>query len=136
MDVVALIGRIIFSGLFVAAGFAHLTQSKSMAGYAASRGVPQPRLAVLASGVLVLVGGLMVLLGIWLDLGAVLLVVFLVPTALLMHPFWKETDPMAKQNEMSSFQKDLALAGAALAILALYSGYAENLGITITGPLF
>jgi hypothetical protein len=43
---------------------------------------------------------------------------------------------MAKQNEMISFQKDIALAGAALIILALYSGYGEALGITITGPLF
>jgi uncharacterized membrane protein YphA (DoxX/SURF4 family) len=136
MDVVALIGRILFAALFLGSAFGHLTQSQAMAGYAGSRGIPQPRLAVLASGVLILVGGLLVLLGIWLDLGALLLVVFLVPTALLMHPFWKETDPMARQNEMVSFQKDLALAGAALLILALYGGYGADLGITITGPLF
>jgi putative oxidoreductase len=136
MDVVALIGRILFALLFLGSAYGHLTQSAAMAGYAASRGVPQPKLAVLASGVLILVGGLLVLLGLWMDLGALLLVIFLVPTAVLMHPFWKETDPMAKQNEMISFQKDIALAGAALIILALYSGYGEALGITITGPLF
>ena len=136
MDVVALIGRILFSLLFLGSAFGHLTQSEAMAGYAASRGLPQPRLAVLGSGVLILVGGLMVLLGIWLDLGALLLVIFLVPTAVLMHPFWKETDAMAKQTEMVSFQKDIALAGAALLILSLYAGYGADLGITITGPLF
>jgi uncharacterized membrane protein YphA (DoxX/SURF4 family) len=107
-----------------------------MAGYAASRGIPQARLSVLASGVLIIIGGLMVLLGLWIDLGALLLVLFLIPTAVLMHPFWKETDPMAKQTEMISFQKDVALGGAALVIFALYAGYGENLGITITGPLF
>jgi uncharacterized membrane protein YphA (DoxX/SURF4 family) len=136
MDVVALIGRILFAALFLGSAFGHLTQAEGMAGYAGSRGIPQPRLAVLASGVLILVGGLMVLLGVWLDLGALLLVVFLVPTAVLMHPFWTETDPMARQNEMVSFQKDIALAGAALLILALYAGHAEDLGLTITGPLF
>jgi putative oxidoreductase len=136
MDVVALIGRILFALLFLGSAYGHLTQSAAMAGFAASRGVPQPRLAVLASGALILVGGLLVLLGVWMDLGALLLVIFLVPTAVLMHPFWKETDPMAKQNEMISFQKDIALAGAALIILALYSGYGDGLGITITGPLF
>ena len=136
MDVVALIGRILFAALFLGSAFGHLTQSGAMAGYAGSRGIPQPRLAVLGSGVLILVGGLLVLLGIWLDLGALLLVVFLVPTAVLMHPFWKETDPMARQTEMVSFQKDIALAGAALLVLALYAGHAEDLGITITGPLF
>jgi putative oxidoreductase len=136
MDVVALIGRILFAALFLGSAFGHLTQSEAMAGYAGAKGVPQARLAVLVSGVLMAAGALLVLLGIWLDLGALLLVVFLVPTALLMHQFWKETDPMARQNEMVQFQKDLALAGAALVILALYGGYGADLGITITGPLF
>lgn len=136
MDVVALIGRILFAALFLGGGFAHLTQAEAMSGYAASRGVPQAKLATLVSGVLIIVGGLLVLLGLWLDLGALLLVVFLVPTAFLMHGFWKETDAQAKQMEMAQFQKDLGLAGAALLILGLYAGYGADLGITITGPLF
>lgn len=136
MDVVALIGRILFAALFIGSAFGHLTQSEAMAGYASSRGVPQAKLAVLGSGVLILIGGLLVLLGIWMDLGALLLVLFLLPTAVLMHPFWKETDPMAKQNEMVSFNKDVALAGAALLLFALYAGYGAELGITITDPLF
>lgn len=136
MDVVALIGRILFAALFIGSAFGHLTQSEAMAGYASSRGVPQAKLAVLGSGVLILIGGLLVLLGIWMDLGALLLVIFLLPTAVLMHPFWKETDPMAKQNEMVSFNKDVALAGAALLLFALYAGYGAELGITITDPLF
>jgi uncharacterized membrane protein YphA (DoxX/SURF4 family) len=136
MDVVALIGRILFAALFLGSAFGHLTQTEAMAGYAGAKGVPRPKPAVLVSGVLMAVGALLVLLGVWLDLGALLLAVFLVPTALLMHQFWKETDPMARQNEMVQFQKDLALAGAALLILALYGGYGADLGITITGPLF
>lgn len=136
MDVVALIGRILFVFLFIGSGFGHVAKTDAMAGYAASRGVPQAKLATIVSGVLIIVGGVLILLGLWIDLGALLLVIFLVPTAFLMHAFWKETDPMAKQNEMVAFQKDLGLAGAALLIFALYAGYGENLGITITGPLF
>jgi uncharacterized membrane protein YphA (DoxX/SURF4 family) len=136
MDVVALIGRILFVLLFLGSAVGHLTQADAMAGYAGAKGLPSPKLAVLGSGVLLLVGGLMVLLGVWMDLGLLLLVLFLIPTALLMHPFWKETEPMAKQAEMVNFQKNVALAGAALIIFALYTGYGENLGITITGPLF
>lgn len=136
MDVVALIGRILFVVLFLGSAFGHITKAETMGGYAASKGVPQAKLATIASGVLIAVGALMVLLGIWLDLGALLLVVFLVPTAFLMHAFWKETDPQSKQMEMIQFQKDLALAGGALLILALYAQYGEDLGLTITGPLF
>ena len=136
MDVVALIGRILFALLFLGSAVGHLTKADAMAGYAGSKGLPQPKLAVLGSGVLLLAGGLSVLLGVWMDLGALLLVLFLVPTALLMHTFWKETEPMAKQSEMVNFQKNISLAGAALIIFALYAGYGANLGITITDPLF
>jgi uncharacterized membrane protein YphA (DoxX/SURF4 family) len=62
-----------------------------MTGYAQSRGVPAARAAVLLGGLLLLLGGLSVLLGVWADLGALLLLVFLVPTAVLMHGFWKES---------------------------------------------
>lgn len=136
MDVIALIGRILFVALFIGSAVGHLTQTEAMAGYAASKGVPQAKLATLGSGVLMLVGALSVLLGVWADLGALLLVVFLVPTALLMHAFWKETDAQTKQLEMVSFNKDISLAGAALIIFGLYAGYGENLGLTITDPLF
>jgi putative oxidoreductase len=136
VDVVALIGRILFAAVFIGSSIGHLTQTQAMTGYAQSKGVPAARVAVLASGVLMLVGVLMVLLGIWADLGALLLVAFLVPTAFLMHPFWKETDPQAKIMEMVQFQKDLSLAGASLLIFALIIKLGDDLGLTITGPLF
>ncbi len=136
MDILVLIGRILFSALFLGSAVGHLTQTKAMAGYAASKNVPQAFAATLVSGLLIAAGGLMVLLGIWADLGALMLVVFLVPTALLMHPFWKESDPQTRQAEMIHFQKDIALAGAALMLFALISFAGDNLGLTITGPLF
>ena len=136
MDVVALIGRILFAAVFLASSFGHLTQTAAMAGYAGSKGVPQPKLAVMSSGVVMLVGIVLVVLGIWADLGALLLVVFLLPTAFLMHAFWRETDAQAKQLEMVQFQKDLALGGAALMIFALIVKLGDGLGLTITGPLF
>lgn len=136
MDVVALIGRILFALLFLGGGVNHILNAGAMGGYAAAKGVPQAKLATITSGVLILVGGLMVLLGVYVDLGALLLVVFLLPTAFLMHAFWKETDAMAKQAEQANFMKNVSLAGAALLILALYSQLGDNLGLTITGPLF
>jgi uncharacterized membrane protein YphA (DoxX/SURF4 family) len=135
MDVLVLIGRILFVLLFLGSGVAHLTQTKAMAGYAASRGLPAPVPATVFSGVLLLVGGLSVLLGIWPDLGALLLAVFLFPTAFLMHAFWKETEPQARQMEQTAFLKDVALGGAALMLLAFFGFMRDDLGLTITGPL-
>ncbi|MBF6299961.1 DoxX family protein [Nocardia amamiensis] len=135
MDVVVLIGRVLFVVLFLSSAFGHFAQTGAMAGYTQSRGVPMPTYAVLASGALLALGGLSVLLGVWADLGSLLLVVMLLPTAFLMHGFWKETDPQARQQEMIQFNKDLALAGAALMLFAFFA-HVDELGLTITGPLF
>ncbi len=137
MDIIALIGRILFALIFLGSGSTgHIGQRKGMAQYASSQGVPAAEPLVVGSGVLILVGGLMVALGIWGDLGALLLAVFLLPTAFLMHAFWKETDAQARQMEMIQFQKDLALGGAALLIFALIVKLGPDLGLTITDPLF
>ncbi|WP_433561819.1 DoxX family protein [Nocardia sp. CA-151230] len=136
MDVLVLIGRILFALLFLGSGFGHFAQRKTMAQYAQFRGLPMADLAVPASGVLLLAGGLSVLLGVWADLGALLLIVFLLPTAFLMHAFWKETDAEAKQAEMVNFNKDIALAGAALMLFAFFAHTGGDLGLTLTGPLF
>lgn len=135
MDVIVLIGRILFVALFLNSAVGHFVQRRHMAGFASSRGLPAAEFLVVASGVLQAVGGLMVLLGVWPDLGALFLVIFLVPTALLMHAFWKETDAQARQLEMIQFMKDVSLAGAALMLFAFFA-HTEDLGLTITGPLF
>jgi putative oxidoreductase len=136
VDVIVLVGRILFVFLFLSSSISHFAQRQTMAQYAGAKRVPAPMASVLGGGVLLLAGGLSILLGIWADLGALLLVIFLVPTALLIHNFWKETDPQARMNETIQFSKDLALAGAALMLFAFFSYVGNDLGLTITGPLF
>lgn len=133
MEYVFLIARILFAALFLMSAAGHLMQTEMLAGYAESKGVPQAKLATQASGVLLVVGALSVLLGVWGDLGALLLAVFLIPTALLMHAFWKETDAVQKMTEQVQFNKDIALAGAAL---AFYVVFAADPDLTITKSLF
>ncbi|MFW6200495.1 MAG: DoxX family protein [Gemmatimonadota bacterium] len=116
-----LVGRILFSLVFVLSGVNHLMQRHAMAEYARARGLPTPGLAVVLSGIVLLACGLMIGVGYRRFIAAGILFLFLVSTAFLMHPFWKEEDPQAQQNEMTHFLKDLALAGAAL-IIAYYAG--------------
>ncbi|MFM7860284.1 MAG: DoxX family protein [Candidatus Nanopelagicaceae bacterium] len=135
MTVAMAIGQILFALIFVNSGISHLTKLDAMTGYAKYKKVPAAKLSVALSGLMILVGGIFVGLGIYADLGALLLALFLIPTAFLMHNFWKESDPTAKMNETVSFFKDLSLAGAALIIYALVADGAE-LGINITGSFF
>ena len=93
MDVIVLIGRVLSWRSFSARGAAHLTQTRDMAGYAASEGIPNAPQLVQVSGLQQLVGGLMVLLGIWMDLGPLILAAFLLAAALLIHAFCKPDDP-------------------------------------------
>jgi putative oxidoreductase len=137
LDVLILIGRILFVPVFLGSGImAHFVNARMGIGYARSKGVPAPAAAVYGGGVLLILGSLSVLLGIWPDLGALLLVIFLVPTALLMHAFWKETDPQARYMEQVQFLKDLGLAGASLMLFALFAQRGEELRYVLVGPLF
>jgi len=135
MDVIILIGRILFVALFLGSGVGHLTQTAGMAMYAESMGVKPGRPLVLLTGLQIVVGGLMVVLGVWPDLGALLLAAFVLPTAFLMHPFWKMEGEMA-QLQQSQFMKNVALGGAALMLFAFFAYFGEEIGLMVTGPLF
>jgi uncharacterized membrane protein YphA (DoxX/SURF4 family) len=136
MDVLFLVGRILFCLLFLASAYGHFTQTDAMAGYAESRGVRPGRPMVLLSGLQIVVGALLVVLGIWIDLGAILLGLFTLSAATLMHGFWADKEPMARQTETTQFFKDLALAGGALILLYLAWELEGDLPLTITDPLF
>lgn len=114
-----LIGRLLYGGFFVYNAFNHFLRHSGMTAYAASKGIPLAGVMVLVTGFLLLAGGLSILLGYRPRLGAWLLVLFLVPTAVLMHNFWAVADPAAAQLEQTQFLKDMALAGAALMLTAV-----------------
>lgn len=115
-DEVFLLGRILFSLVFLGSGIGHLTQTEGSAQYAAYKKVPSPKLMVQLSGVAMLLGGVAVILGIWMDLAGLLLAILLLAMAFMMHKFWEETDPQTKQVEMAQFMKNVSMAGAGLII--------------------
>ena len=124
-DTILIIGRVLFALLFISSGISHFTKTPAMTGYAQFKKVPMAKFSVLLSGAMILLGGIYIAIGFYADLGALLLAVFLIPTAFLMHAFWKESDPTSKQNESIAFFKDLSLAGAAFIIFALLRGGAD-----------
>ena len=135
MEVVMLIGRILFAFMVVSGGLNHLTKAEAMAGSAAYTKVPSPRLANFVSGVLLLAGGLSIILGVYADLGAVVIAALLVLMALKMHDFWAQTDAQAKQMETIAFWKNISMAGGALFIFAVAAN-GQEIGWTLTESLF
>ncbi len=124
-EIIFLTGRVLFSVLFLMSGYNHLTKTGMLAQYAGSQGVPAPKLAVVVSGLMLLAGGLSVLLGYEVRWGALLLVLFLIPTAVTMHRFWGVADPMTAQNQMIHFWKNMVMAGAALMFYYFATMYPE-----------
>jgi putative oxidoreductase len=136
MDVVFLIGRILFGVLFIYSGFGHFAAGEAMQGYARQAGAPAPAITVPLTGVVIIVSGLGVILGVCADLAALLLAGFLFLTAFIIHAFWKAQDPQTRQMEQIQFSKDLALAGAALVFFYTWNQLQGDAGLSITDPLF
>jgi uncharacterized membrane protein YphA (DoxX/SURF4 family) len=137
MEALFLIGRILFGLLFVFSGLmAHLIGYRQGVQYARMYNVPLAALGVPLTGVMAVAGGAMVILGIWGDLGALLIAAFLLLITPLMHAFWKETEVQQKQLQMVNFNKNFALLGAALAVFYLWNQLQGEAGLSITDPLF
>jgi putative oxidoreductase len=137
MDVVFLIGRILFATIFVFSGLmVHIVGRKQGIEYARAYGSPIPEIGVPLTGVMAVLGGLSVALGIWGDVGALLIAAFLVLITPIMHAFWKEQDPNQRQNQTVHFMKNTAMLGGALVLFYAYNQLQGDAGLSITDPLF
>jgi putative oxidoreductase len=136
MDVVELIGRIVFGLVFWLNGWAHLSQREARVGLGRMIGAPSPEITVPLTGVQMLVGATLVALGIWGDLGALLLAVFLPIAAFLAHRYWEETDPMMRAIQEAQFWKNISLMGAAIFAFAIFQQFGEDMSLTLGDPLF
>lgn len=119
LDILFLAGRVIFGGYFVFNGLNHFMKLGMMAGYAKSKGVPAPSIAVPVTSLMILLGGLSIILGFHPTIGSILLAAFLIPTSFIMHGYWRVQEPQGKMVEMVNFTKNMALLGALLMFLAI-----------------
>jgi putative oxidoreductase len=136
MDVVFLIGRILFVVPFLLSVQIHLLNREQGVQYARMYNVPLAELGVPLTGLMALVGGLSVLLGVWGDLGALLIAAFLFLITPFMHAFWREQDAMQRGIQTAMFTKNFALAGGALVLFYVWNQLQGDAGASLTEPLF
>jgi putative oxidoreductase len=135
--VIALIGRSLFGLYFVftGAGF-HIPRSKMAEGYARSMKFPLPGIAGWPTGLWMAAGGLSVALGIWPDVGTLMIAAFAIPAAAWFHRFWEVEDPMQRQFQQGYFGRNVIIVGACLVMFAMFAAAGDSLRYTIIGPAF
>ena len=111
-----LIGRVLLSIIFIVAGIGKLGGVAGTAGYMASMGIPLPNITVWLVIALEILGGVAILLGFFTRYAAWALAAFCVVSGYLGH-FQPED-----QMQMTSFMKNLAMAGGFLALAAAGAG--------------
>lgn len=114
-----LLGRVLFGGVLAFNGLNHFLDVDAMTGYAESKGVPGPRLAVTVTGGMLLFGGIGVVLGLVPTLSTGALAVFLLVATPIMHDFWKVPEAAQRERELIHFLKNATMFGASLLLLAL-----------------
>ena len=135
--VVVLIGRIAFAFFFGAvAGVGHVKRDQMMRGYAEQAGFPVPAIAGWVAGLWLITGAVSVALGIWPDLGALMIGAFVIPAAVFFHRFWTLEDEMQKTTQTQLFYRNLIALGAALVLFGTFVTLGSELRFTITAPLF
>jgi putative oxidoreductase len=120
MKYIVLVGRILFSFIFIMTIMGHFSQQDIS--FAAAAGVPLASFAVPISGIIALLGGLSIAFGYKAKWGAWLIVLFLVPITIMMHNFWAAPDKMTAQMQMAMFIKNISILGGALMIAYFGTG--------------
>ncbi|SEW15784.1 DoxX family protein [Natrinema salifodinae] len=116
--IILLVGRIVFGGVIAFTGLNHFMQTEQMTGYAEHKGLPAPKLGVIGSGIVLVLGGLSVILGVFPIVATIVIAGFLIVAGVVFHDFWAVPEEQ-QQTEMTQFLKNVAMAGGALVIAAV-----------------
>lgn len=132
-DVLFLLGRLMIALLLVGSGLGHFAATNGLTRYADSMGVPAARPLVLASGAVMAVSGLAVALGVWIDVALLVACVTVLTIGFAMHAFWR-FEGSGRDAEKPQFLKNMAIAGALLALFALVVDL-DDVPLTLTETL-
>jgi len=111
-----LIGRILLVLIFLQSGIGKIENFGGTAQYMASHGMPYTNFFLVGAIFFELIGSATVILGYFARFGALLLLIFLIPTTLIFHNIF--ADP----KMMIHFMKNVSMFGGLLILLASGAG--------------
>lgn len=120
-SIVALIGRILLSAIFILSGISKFSGFAGTAQYLDTKGMPLPSVALGIALAIELLGGLAILVGFHARVAAWIVFLYLIPTTLLFHNFWALQGEARMDNHIH-FMKNLAIMGGLLLLAAHGAG--------------
>jgi uncharacterized membrane protein YphA (DoxX/SURF4 family) len=132
-----LVGRILFVIQLLFAGVAfHIQKTKMAEQYAQALRFPVPAIAGWPTGLWMIAGSISVALGIWPDVGSLMLGAFLLLAMVSFHRYWELEDEQQKMLQQTQFFRNLSMLGAALVMFGTFVALGPEMRFTITEPLF
>jgi putative oxidoreductase len=113
MTYLPLAARICLSLIFLNAGINHVMGFQKFVDTIASKGLPLPQVLEAGTIAFLLLGSLSLLLGYQTKIGAILIILFLIPATLLFHPI---------PSDLAGFLNNVALIGGLLMVVAYGPG--------------
>jgi putative oxidoreductase len=113
------LGRLCLAAIFVIQGFQTARNPAGPAKRAEHLDLPDPEAAARTNGTVMALAGSAVALNFWPRIAEFVLALLLIPTTLVGHPFWKESDPQQRSSQKIQFEKNLALFGALLLLVTM-----------------
>ncbi|MBW2148289.1 MAG: DoxX family protein [Deltaproteobacteria bacterium] len=112
----ALVGRIFIAVIFLNSGYGKIMGFAGTQKYMESHGLPLVSILLVSAIFAEIAGGLSLVLGVYTRLGALALLLFMIPTTLIFH-----TD-FTQRIQVIHFLKNLAIMGGILAFMAMGDG--------------
>jgi len=116
------IGRIALAAVFLVAGIGKFVNYDGTVQYMASKGLSAVPALLIVAALAEIIAALALIFGFKTRFGALILLVFLIPTTLIFHDFWNYSDPMSKMLQTQMFLKNIAIMGGLLYVLAVGAG--------------
>lgn len=108
------LARPLMAAVYVADGASALKSPGPRVEAVRAAGLSEPEKLVQANGATMLVAGLLFATGRLPRLSALALLASTIPSTLVRHAFWSETDAQAKQTQQAHFMKNLGMMGGLL----------------------
>jgi putative oxidoreductase len=122
IDLLSLAGRVMIATIFLLSAVGNkIPNFSNIVGYMTSEGVPVPQVALAGAIVFLIAGSASVILGYKVQIGATLLLVFLVLATYFFHDFWT-FEGQEREMQMIQFMKNLSLMGTMAFLIANGSG--------------